>query len=177
MAIYKRDIVDIDMTGGSVFRTFLCQTIGEGDGEHNCFGVRIFRDGQPIALTGCQVLGQFIRPNGDTVVIGPVSAEGNEAAVTLPKACYAYEGTFQLSIKIFGLDFEGTVRIIDGMIVNTTNGNVIDPGSVIPSLADYQTAVAAAQAAAAAIANYQVTAEQVSGDNYNIVVTTTAQSS
>jgi hypothetical protein len=176
MAVHNNNIVDIDLNSGTVFRSFLNRTLGEGDGEYNRFGIRAYRDGQEVLLTGCQVKGQFINPVGNTIEIDGGYASGNTASIVLPATCYANEGQFRLAIKLFGLDFSGTVRIIDGTIVKTTNGNIIDPGSVIPSLSNYQDAVTAAQAAVATIGNYHVNAVQVEDDNYEIVVTTVEQS-
>ena len=173
MAIYREDIVDIELQSGSVFRSFTQKTIGEGDANGNRFGVRCFRNGQPVSLAGSTVLGHFIKPDGNTVEIDGGAVTGNTAFVTLPGNCYTVEGNFTLAIKLSGGGVTGTIRIVDGTVVNTTNGSIIDPGtgSIIPDLSAYATAVAAAEAAADAVFGITVTTELISGEDYAVVVT------
>ena len=134
MAIYKEDIVDIDLgvAEKSIHRSFLPRTIGENDQLANRFGVRVLRNGEPESISGtCS--GYFIRPDGGTVVItGTIS--GNTAYVDLPQACYTYEGQFALAIKITSGSATGTMRIIDGVVSNTTTDTLIDPGTILPSI-------------------------------------------
>ena len=134
MALYRENIERIDLSFGSVFRNhgqsyILC----EGDISANRFGVQVFRAGVAESLSGVSCVGYLIRPNGDTVAItGTVS--GNTAYVILPQAAYSYPGVFTLAIKLVGGGVTGTMRIIDGAIVNTTTDTVVDPGSVVPDL-------------------------------------------
>ena len=46
------------------------------------------------------------------------SFSGNEAYVTLPQACYNYEGQFTLAVKVISdnNDITGTMRIVDGVV-------------------------------------------------------------
>lgn len=139
MAIYKEDFVDIELTSGSIYRSFLTRTIGEGDALANRFGVRAFRNGAAETLGG-NCTGYFIRNDGGTVTItGTVS--GNTAYVDLPEACYAVEGQFALAIKVSGSGVTGTLRIVDGVVSNTTTGTIIDPGTIIPSIEDLMDAI------------------------------------
>ena len=132
MAIYREDFVDIDLAEKSIHRSFLTRTIGEGDQLANRFGVRVLRNGEAVAIGGT-CAGYFIRPSGDTVVItGTVS--GNTAYVELPKACYTYEGQFALAIKVTSGSATGTMRIIDGVVANTTTDTLVDPGTIIPTI-------------------------------------------
>lgn len=171
MAIYRQSIVDIDLECGTVFRSFVNNAIGEGDVNGNRFGFRCFRNGEPVDLTGNSVIGHFIRADGNTVELtGTVN--GNTAYVTLPATCYAITGAFTLAIKLAGGSVTGTIRMVDGTVVNTTNGSVIDPGSVIPDLSDYLAVVEAAEEAAKTVFAFSVTAELISGTDYNIIVTT-----
>lgn len=134
MAVYKQDIRDVEMNCGSIQREFLGRNLGEGDALANRFGVRLFRNGEAESIGG-SCTGHFIRPTGDTVAVsGTVS--GNTAYVDLPQACYAHEGPFTLAIKVTKSGATSTVRIIDGMVVNTDTGAAVDPGTVIPSVDD-----------------------------------------
>ena len=142
MAFYKEDFVDIELTTGNIHRSFLPRTIGEGDKLANRFGIRAFRNGEAETLGG-SCTGFFIRSDGGTVTItGTVS--GNTAYVDLPEACYAVEGQFALAIKVSGSGATGTLRIVDGVVSNTTTGTIVDPGTVIPSIEDLLDAIEAA---------------------------------
>lgn len=171
MAIYREDIVDIELESGTVFRSFMNKAIGEGDANGNRFGFRCLRNGEPVSLIGSAVIGHFIQADGNTVQING-TIEGDTAYVSLPATCYAVEGQFTLAIKLSGGGVVGTIRMVDGTVVNTTNGAVIDPGSVIPDLSDYLAVVEDAEEAAETVLGFSVTAELISGTDYNIVVTT-----
>lgn len=136
MAIYKENIIDVELTAGTIHRSFAIIFIGEGDDLADVFGVRVFRNGAAVDLTGVTVAGYFIRADGETVPISSGSVSGNVASVTLEESCYAIEGQFSLSIKLSSGDVTGTVRIVDGVVVNTTTSTVVDPGTIIPSIED-----------------------------------------
>lgn len=172
MAIYREDIVDIELESGSVFRSFMNKSIGEGDALGNRFGFRCFRNGVPVSLIGSTVVGHFIKPNGETVEISDGAVTGDTAFVTLPASCYTVEGQFTLVIKLIGGGVTGTIRMVDGTIVSTTNGDVIDPGSVIPDISDYLAVIEDAEEAAETVYGFSVTTELISGEDYTLVVTT-----
>lgn len=134
MALYKEDIVDIEMNTGVIHRSFLARTIGEGDKLANRFGVRAYRNGAAESLSG-SCTGHFIRADGGTVAVTGVIS-GNTAYVELPQACYAVEGQFTLAIKVTGGDATSTLRIVDGVVSNTDTGTVIDPGTLVDSIDD-----------------------------------------
>ena len=135
MAIYKEDIVDIELSTGKIFRSFLEHTIGSGDKKANRFGIRAYRNGRPETLGGvCG--GYFIRADGTTVPITDSAVSGNLAYVTLPEACYAVEGNFALAIKCQVEGTISTMRIVDGVVSRTTTDAVVDPGAIIPSVED-----------------------------------------
>lgn len=171
MAVYHDDIVDIDLMSGMVCRTFVNKTIGEGDINANRFGFRCNKNGVPISLVGNTIIGHFTRADGNTIEIngGPVTED--PAFIILPDACYAIEGNFTLAIKLVGGGVTGTIRIVDGTVVNTTNGTIIDPGNVIPDLTDYLAVVDDAVEAAETVNGFRITAQLISGNDYKIVVT------
>ena len=146
MAIYKEDFVDIELMNGNINRNFCNRSIGEGDALANRFGIRAYRNGVAENLGGTCV-GLFIRADGGTVTVEGV-VSGNEAYVELPQACYAVEGQFALAIKVINGNATGTLRIVDGVVDNTTTGSVVDPGTIIPSI---ETLIAAIDAAVASI--------------------------
>ena len=142
MAIFRADILDIELNSGSIARSFLNHTIGAGDSKANRFGVRLFRGGEPVSAESCTVTGLFMAPDGTRYVIsetsytGSTGTEGNEAYVQLPPACYAVTGQFTLAIKLTGGGVEGTMRIVDGTVDETGEDGAVVPTSTIPATAD-----------------------------------------
>lgn len=157
MAIYKSDIVDINLETGSIHRSFLKHAIGTADQAADRFGIRAFRDGAPVDLSGASCYGYFRNSHGTNIALtsnGTVS--GNLAYVTLPQACYNYEGNFTLAIKLLVSGVTSTVRIIDGVVDNTNTGSAVAPTSAVPTyseiLEQYDAMVAATAVANGAIA-------------------------
>lgn len=136
MAIYKENIVDIDLGKGQIHRAFLNHSIGMYDQQADRFGIRVFRDGEPVNLTGVSVQGVFMPPQGSPIAItsGNIVSE-NVAEVILPQACYNYEGAFTLAIKLVDSTNEvtGTVRIVDGMVDNTHASGTVAPTDAVPT--------------------------------------------
>ena len=173
MSLIKNDIADIELNCGSIHRSFIQKNVGEGDENANRFGIRLWRNGEPESCGGSTCIGYFIRHgNGDTVTINGGLFSGQEAFVELPEACYAYDGGFTLVIKLVGGDVTGTMRIVDGTVVDSMIGAPIDPGSVIPDLSDLLEVIERAEDAAETIAGISVSAQLIEGDNYAIVVNT-----
>ena len=157
MAFYKQDIADINLNTGSIFRSFLNHSIGFKNDDADRFGIRVFRDGEAVDLTGASCQAVFMRPDGTNLALtsyGTVS--GNMAYVTLPQACYDSEGQFCLSIQLVGGGVTGTMRIVDGMVVNTGASGTVAPTASVPTyqeiLSTYDAMVAATAAANGAIA-------------------------
>jgi hypothetical protein len=170
MAIIQEDIVDIDLNRGTVFRSFLNHSIGEADWKGNRYGFRCLRGSEQESVAGFSCIGYFIRADGNTIVISG-TVEGNKAYVDLPETCYAVEGGFTLAIKLSDGTQTGTIRIVDGTVVNTSNGSIIDPGSVVPDLTDIMAVIGRIEAAAEEIEKIHISNQQISGTRYRIVVT------
>lgn len=136
MAIYKRDIVDINLETGNIQRSFLNHSIGMKDQQADHFGVRVFRNGEAVDLTGVSVQGVFMPPQGSPIAITSGNiVSGNVAEVVLPQACYNYDGQFTLAIKLVdaGNSVTGTIRIVDGMVDNTHASGTVAPTSAVPT--------------------------------------------
>lgn len=138
MAIYREDIVDIELESGSLHRSFMNRTIGKADNMANRFGVRLFRNGEPVNTESCQVTGIFMAPNGVNIAISGndvTGKSGNTAWVQLPAACYNVEGQFSLAIRLIGPNaaITGTMRIVDGVVNNTGADDVVVPTSRLPT--------------------------------------------
>lgn len=135
MANYKEDIVNVELENGNIHRSFLHHSIGCGDDMANRFGVRLFRNGVPEDVAG-SCLGYFIRADGRTVPIENGASSGNMAYITLTEECYEIEGQFSLVIKISSSTTTTTMRIVDGIVSRTSTSEIVDPGTIIPSIDD-----------------------------------------
>lgn len=134
MAVFKNDIVNINLETGNIFRSFLNHSIGFKDGDADRFGIRAFRDGEPVDLTGASCQAVFMAPNGVNIALtsyGTVS--GNVAYVTLPQACYDVEGQFCLAIKLISNGVTSTVRIVDGVVERTGASGAVAPTGSVPT--------------------------------------------
>ena len=109
--VQKLDLVDIDLTSGTIHRSWIKQSIGSADVKGNAFGVRVFRDGEPVTLSSVSVYGYFRDPHGTNIAItSGNSVSGNVAYVVLPAACYNYEiGTKLLLTQLRRLLFSALV--------------------------------------------------------------------
>lgn len=172
MALYHEDIIDIELETGTVHRSFANRAIGQADIKANRYGIRLKRNGEPVSIGGATCIGFFIRNgNGDTVIINGGIFSGDEAYVTLPESCYVYDGNFTLVIKLVGGDVTGTMRIVDGTVVDSMIGTPVDPGSAVPDLAELLAVIGRAEAAADVIAGISITTELISGENYRTIIT------
>lgn len=171
MDIYHSDIVDIDLNNGTIHRSFVQRIVGNGDVFANRFGVRIYRNGQPVNIAGATCIGYFIRwATGDTITINGGLVGGEEAYVTLPDACYAYDGAFTLAIKLVHENVTGTMRVIDGTVIKSMEGVPVDPGNQIPDLSEILAVIDRAETAAERISQLNIHTELIDGENYSIVV-------
>ena len=139
MAIYHEDLIDVELSSGTISRSFLNHAIGEGDDMANRFGVRLFRDGEPVSAEDSEVIGLFMAPSGvnflisETTYEGSTGKSGNAAWVQLPEDCYAVEGQFSLAIKLGGGNVIGTMRIVDGTVSRTGASGAVAPTGSIPT--------------------------------------------
>lgn len=135
MAIYKRNIRNIELDGGMVIREILPYPLCKGDDLADLFGVEVLQNGEPVDLTDVSCTGYFIRQDEATVVVSG-TVIGNTAWVILPESCYVKEGHFSLAVTLNGGGVTGTMRIIDGMVAKTTTDTIVDPGTLVPSIED-----------------------------------------
>ena len=138
--ILQKDVIILDLNRGSFHRSFAHHAIGTNDISGNRFGVKLVRNGEPVDVSLCSCIGYFMRADGETVVIngGLADADG-VLGVNLPQSCYAVIGPFTLVLKISGDAFShtsGTIRVVDGMVVESTTGTIVDPGTIVPALTE-----------------------------------------
>ena len=171
MAIIHRDIIDIELSKGSVHRSFVCRSICEGDNRGNRYGMRVFLDGVQQDISNSTVTGFFIRSDGVTLVLGGEIEDG-VAYVELPPAAYAKEGTFTLTIKLSrGTVTTDSIRVVDGTVINTTTGKVKDPGSILPDLTELAEELSQIEGAITILNSLTLDAEQITGTRYRLVMT------
>ena len=175
MAIYKKDIVDVNLNTGSIHRSFLNHTIGHKDDDADAFGVRVFRDGDPVNIEGTSCQAVFMAPDGTNIALTSYGTiRGNEAYVTLPQACYNMEGQFCLAIKIIGGGVTSTVRIVDGIVEKTGATGAVAPVESVPTyqeiLAVYEQMLEAKEGSVRFDITQELTTEEMAKARENIDV-------
>lgn len=146
MALYKDDFVDIELSAGNIHRSYPNKAIGFGDNMADRFGVRLYRDGEPVSTESANCQAIFMAPDGTRILIQG-NTYVNYAWVNLPQACYNVNGRFTLAIKVIGEGITGTMRILDGVVSNTGVEGAVAPTQTVPTyqevLAVYDQMVAA----------------------------------
>lgn len=123
------------------------------DNLANKIGVELEYNGQPAALEGT-IAGYVIRNDGTTLNLttntGNTGKDGNKAWVILPQEAYTVEGPISIVIKLVYNSAETTIGACAGYVTRSRTSSEIAPtGTVIPSLASLEAAIAAANTAAA----------------------------
>lgn len=109
-----------------------------GDHLAHTWRIKCLKNGLPVDLTGYTVSGYFKRMDGNCVLItGSISS--NTVSVTLTQECYAYPGSLRGVVRIANADTDAVVTLADRLFFVQSavdDGGTVDPGEVIPSLAD-----------------------------------------
>lgn len=114
-----------------------------GDSNANRIEVEIFDNGQPASLSGA-VKGYVIRSDNVTVPIDG-TLTGNVASVLLPASVYTEVGLVSLVVKVGNT----TVGACTTYVYRSETGEIVDPGSVVPSLSELLAKIADCEAATA----------------------------
>ena len=156
------------------------------DNMANKVGVKVTYNGEAAQLVG-SVVGSVIRDDGQTVT-WPGYVDGNEAYIVLPESAYAVVGRISIVIRLIDAttNMKTTLAAAMAYVQRTSTGSYIDPGSVVPNLetllaqienartaaTDALYAANAANAAATRAENImpEVTAEQIEGNHYKLVI-------
>ena len=134
------------------------------DNGGNLIGVEVLDGGQAAELTGV-VTGYIIRADGQTVVING-SLSGNRASITLPASAYVVVGQISIAIKVGTT----TVGACTGYVYRTTTDTIVDPGSVVPSLAELLQKIADCEAATTAATSAASSANSAASAIANMTV-------
>ena len=117
------------------------------DNEGNLFGVEVFNpDGTPAELSGT-VSANAVRCDGETVAIGPGTIHGNRAFVAIKQAALVKPGPVVISLKISDGTQITTLYCLIANVYPTSTDTPVDPGEIIPSIADLIEEIEAAVAA------------------------------
>ena len=109
----------------------------QADNEAHKVQVAVKDGGEAADLTGCSCIGYFLRADGETVAIsgsGLAGVDGSTAWVVLPVSCYAVPGRGGLIIRLINGDVRSTVLTMECSVYQSTTGQIIDPGQVVPDL-------------------------------------------
>ena len=112
---------------------YLNGTMFSQDNAANLVGVEVFDDGEPATLGG-SVSANVVRSDGGTVAVSGGTLSGNRVSVILPQAAYAIPGAISIIIK---LTAGGTVTTLGAIVVTvyrSSTDEVVDPGTIIPSV-------------------------------------------
>ena len=143
--IYRSDIVRVDLDN-ALLRKHVGSILVTGDKQGNRFGAEVYRDGKPVDISDCGVVGYYMRPGEDTIIL-PGATSGSVAYVDLEQACYSKASSFTLTIKISGSGAVSALRVIDGYILLTQTDELVDPGEAVPTLDDIFAQIAAMERA------------------------------
>lgn len=114
------------------------------DNQGNVIGVEVFNNGNPAELTG-SVSASIIRSDGGTVAAtGALS--NNKVSVTLPAAAYAVPGVISIVLKLTSGAVVVTLLALVATVYASSTDAAVDPGTIIPSIADLIDAIEAAVA-------------------------------
>ena len=117
------------------------------DNGGNKITVEVVDNGSPASISG-GVTGYVIREDNSTVVITG-SLSSNRASIVLPASAYAVVGKVSIVVKVG----ETTVGACTAYVYRTTTDVIVDPGHVVPTLAELLAKIADCQSATTAANN------------------------
>ena len=118
---------------GAVQVKVLQGNLFSADNGGNTINVYVTNNGEPAALGGT-ISANVIRGDGTTVAVSG-AIDGNRAYIILPQACYAIPGVIQIIIKNTESSTVTTIAAVVANVYESTTDTVVDPGTIIPSVA------------------------------------------
>lgn len=115
-----------------------------GDNGGNKITVEITDNGSAASLSG-GVVGYIVREDNQTVIVNG-SISGNRASIVLPASAYTVIGRISIAIKIG----DTTVGACTSYVYRTTTDVIVDPGHIVPTLAELLAKIGDCQAATTA---------------------------
>ena len=124
---------------GAVQVKVLQGNLFSADNAGNTINVFVTNHGQPATLGGT-ISANVIRGDGTTVAVSG-AIDGNRAYIILPQACYAVPGVIQIIIKNTESSTVTTIAAVVANVYESTTDTVVDPGTIIPSVASLVEAI------------------------------------
>ena len=125
---------------------YLDGNIFSADNDGNLVGVEVTNNGSPATLSG-SISGSIIRSDGATVA-ATGSFSGNRASIVLPQDAYLVPGVVSIIIKDTNGSQVTTLAVVVANVYQSSTDTVVDPGTILPSIA---TLIAAIDEAVASI--------------------------
>ena len=110
------------------------------DSVGNRVGVKVYKDGAEVALTG-SVTGYCVLPSGETVSVAGTRS-GNQASILVPQSALAYTGPLGITLKLVDGNTITTLMSIIVVVYRSKTDTVITPSSQI--ITDWANQIAAA---------------------------------
>lgn len=110
------------------------------DADGNLIGVKVYKDGEPVTLSG-SVTGYCVLPDGSTVAVAGTRT-GNRAYITVPQSALAYVGPLGIVIKLIDGNTITTLLSIVATVYKSRTDNVITPSQQI--ITDWANAISEA---------------------------------
>jgi len=105
----------------------------EDDANAHCWVVSVYRDGEPVDLTGCKAIGWFTR-NDKKVVPVDGAIVGNVISITLDEACYAVHGDLYALLKVYTSGITITLARVRYYVAHGVSDNIYDTTGTLPSV-------------------------------------------
>lgn len=110
------------------------------DSVGNLVGVKCYKDGAEVALTG-SVTGYCVLPSGETVSVAGTRS-GNQASILVPQSALAYTGPLGITLKLVDGNTITTLMRIIVVVYRSKTDTVITPSSQI--ITDWSNQISAA---------------------------------
>ena len=120
-----------------------------GDHQAHTLRIRVMDGGKPADLTGGSVEGYFVRDDEASVRVGG-ELNGNTATVTTVQACYAIMGKLTAVVRLSLGGRTITLCALTFTVRDLVTDAIVDPGEVIPSIAELLSKIEAMEAGTAA---------------------------
>lgn len=120
------------------------------DALGDIFHVSLWQGRFPADLSDVTATGYLYLAATQQTILLPGTVSASSASVTLSSGCYAVPGRASLVIQLRQGSIRHTVLKVDFTIARTSSDKVIDPGAMVPSLAELLAQIAAMEQATAA---------------------------
>lgn len=125
---------------GAVKTEYIDGNFFSQDSVGNLVGVKVYKDGAEVALTG-SVTGYCVLPSGETVSVAGTRS-GNQASILVPQSALAYTGPLGITLKLIDGNTITTLMSIIVVVCRSKTDTVITPSSQI--ITDWSNQIAAA---------------------------------